>query len=149
MTEFRVVIDRGDGVQDEIATWLDKEWIPRDIHREIGEAAGSVVLEAREEGMHDASGILFKVSDLLLQSTGKDVAPLHFPCIPSSIFGTDIAVFAIRCAAPVLQTPRQTSPSEEDASCACARVYVMAGPAAPLLCTGPRVRGRTGGDVTR
>ncbi len=49
-------------LQNEIAQWLDVEWIPRDVHRRIGEVAGSVVLEARESGMHDATGILFKVN---------------------------------------------------------------------------------------
>lgn len=103
MTEFRVVIDRGDGVQDEIATWLDKEWIPRDIHREIGEAAGSVVLEAREEGMHDASGILFKVSSQ--HSTTQ--------CCISNSFA-----LWVLCTSVLLKTPAKQMARFFEAGCA-------------------------------
>jgi len=86
-------------VTEEITLWLDQEWIPRDVHREMGQRAADSVRRMVDSGDAGISAILFavaedlgaanfprlfesdvnewdvanKVSDLLLQSMDIDV----------------------------------------------------------------------------
>lgn len=39
-----------EGWQEEVAQWLDDEWIERSVHRDIGSLAGKLIEEARRAG---------------------------------------------------------------------------------------------------
>ena len=42
--------DSGRGGQEEVAQWLDNEWIERSVHRDIGSLAAKLIEEARRAG---------------------------------------------------------------------------------------------------
>ena len=81
-------------IQDEITAWLDDEWIPRQIHREIAIRASNTIKESWMREDKEITSILFnvandlstfdmresdvnawdianKASDLMLQSMGR------------------------------------------------------------------------------
>ncbi|KAJ1473703.1 hypothetical protein T484DRAFT_3317679 [Baffinella frigidus] len=89
-------------LSEEVAQWLDDEWIERSVHRDIGSLAGKLIEEARRAGDQDVTTLMFavadgmakfdfyesdvnqfdvanKVSDLLLQSAGTDVCCTQQP----------------------------------------------------------------------
>jgi hypothetical protein len=45
-------------VAETIRMWLDEEWTPLDVHRDLGLAAGRSYLALRREGIDDASDLL-------------------------------------------------------------------------------------------
>uniref|UniRef100_A0A6U2FXN0 Uncharacterized protein n=1 Tax=Hemiselmis andersenii TaxID=464988 RepID=A0A6U2FXN0_HEMAN len=53
-------------LSDEVRQWLDDEWIPRDIHREIGEIAAGAYESARERGINEAGDILMEVANTMM-----------------------------------------------------------------------------------
>eukprot|EP00283_Hemiselmis_rufescens_P011014 CAMPEP_0173422468 /NCGR_PEP_ID=MMETSP1357-20121228/3164_1 /TAXON_ID=77926 /ORGANISM="Hemiselmis rufescens, Strain PCC563" /LENGTH=340 /DNA_ID=CAMNT_0014385497 /DNA_START=31 /DNA_END=1053 /DNA_ORIENTATION=+ len=54
-------------LSDEIRQWLDDEWIPRDIHRDIGEIAAGAYEAAREKGVNEAGDILMEVANKMME----------------------------------------------------------------------------------
>uniref|UniRef100_A0A7S0HU19 Uncharacterized protein n=1 Tax=Hanusia phi TaxID=3032 RepID=A0A7S0HU19_9CRYP len=81
-------------LQDEITAWLDDEWIPRQIHRDIAIRASKTIKESWDRGDKEITSMLFniandlstfdmresdvnawdianKASDLMLQSMGR------------------------------------------------------------------------------
>jgi len=50
-----------------IRLWLDEEWTPLAIHREIGDEVGRIVFRLREEGKDDAGDFLLELQTSLLK----------------------------------------------------------------------------------
>jgi hypothetical protein len=53
----------GTRMASSIAGWLDIEWIPQEIHRQIGESAKVSYIRAREEGQNEIMDIMTEVVD--------------------------------------------------------------------------------------
>ena len=49
--------------QDEVAQWLDDEWIERTVHRDIGNVASKLIEDARRAGDKDVTTLMFAVAD--------------------------------------------------------------------------------------
>ncbi|WIA18077.1 hypothetical protein OEZ85_009558 [Tetradesmus obliquus] len=49
-----------------IATWLDDEWTPLEVHQQLGAAAGAAYVKCRQEGIDDMSSLVLGLSSELL-----------------------------------------------------------------------------------
>jgi len=49
-----------------IATWLDEEWTPLEVHQQLGQAAGSAYVTCRQQGDNDMSSLVLSLSNELL-----------------------------------------------------------------------------------
>lgn len=49
-----------------IATWLDEEWTPLEVHTELGKAAGAAYVTCRQQGDDDMSSLVLGLSNELL-----------------------------------------------------------------------------------
>lgn len=49
-----------------IATWLDEEWIPLEVHQQLGEAAGAAYVKCRQAGEDEMTSLLMGLSNELL-----------------------------------------------------------------------------------
>lgn len=49
-----------------IAMWLDEEWTPLDIHKQLGDAAGDAYVQCRQQGDDDMSSLVLGLSNQLL-----------------------------------------------------------------------------------
>mmetsp|Transcript_20113 Transcript_20113/g.29851 ORF Transcript_20113/g.29851 Transcript_20113/m.29851 type:complete len:158 (-) Transcript_20113:130-603(-) len=63
--------DEGKRLSASIAGWLDKEWMPQDIHRQIGESAKATYVGARESGETEIMNIMTHVVDVLVEEWPK------------------------------------------------------------------------------
>lgn len=54
------------GISSMIATWLDEEWTPLEVHTELGKAAGAAYVACRQEGDDDMSSLVLGLSNELL-----------------------------------------------------------------------------------
>lgn len=49
-----------------IAMWLDEEWTPLEVHKELGQAAGDAYVKCRQHGDDDVSSLVLSISNELL-----------------------------------------------------------------------------------
>lgn len=49
-----------------IALWLDEEWTPLDVHKQLGKAAGDAYVKCRQQGDADMSSLVLGLSNELL-----------------------------------------------------------------------------------
>ncbi|KAL3909193.1 MAG: hypothetical protein SGILL_008181, partial [Bacillariaceae sp.] len=47
---------------ESIARWLDKEWIPQEVHIKMGESAKASYIKVRESGEDDVMDIMMQIS---------------------------------------------------------------------------------------
>lgn len=53
----------GEEMSLSIQTWLDNEWLPQDIHKEIGDSCKQSFLQCHEDGVSDVMAIMMKIVD--------------------------------------------------------------------------------------
>lgn len=49
-----------------IASWLDEEWAPLEVHQQLGQAAGAAYVTCRQRGDDDMSSLVLGLSNELL-----------------------------------------------------------------------------------
>ena len=57
--------EEGERMSKSIAGWLDLEWIPQEIHEQIGQSAKATYIRSRESGENEIMGIMTDVVDVL------------------------------------------------------------------------------------
>jgi len=57
--------EEGERMSKSIAGWLDVEWMPQEIHRQIGQSAKATYIESRESGENEIMNIMTDVVDVL------------------------------------------------------------------------------------
>lgn len=61
----------GERLAISIQNWLDMEWVPQEIHVQIGLSAKRSYIQCRDKGNHDIMDIMVQISDDLVANWSK------------------------------------------------------------------------------